>query len=73
MEHLITLKLTPDHEGNAPGQLEVELQRDNSLQLVKTPEQQSFFLDANEVRKLLTAAPKRFSMINVVRWASRCV
>jgi hypothetical protein len=54
MKHLITLKLTPEHEGNEPGQLEVELHRDSSLQLIKTPEQQSFFLEANEARKLLT-------------------
>jgi len=58
MKHLITLNLTPEHEGNPPGQLEVELHRDNSLQLIKTPEQQSFFLDANEVRRLLTVLQK---------------
>ena len=58
MKHLITLTLRPDHEGNEAGQLEVELHRDNSLQLIKTPEQQSFFLAPDEVKKLLKVLTK---------------
>jgi hypothetical protein len=37
MKHLATIKLMADHEGNDTGQLEVELHRDNSLQLKEIP------------------------------------
>jgi hypothetical protein len=60
MKHLATIKLMADHEGNDTGQLEVELHRDNSLQLIKTPEQLSFFLAPDEVNELLTVLQREW-------------
>lgn len=61
MKHLITLKLMPDHEGSDTGRLEVELHRDNTLQLIRTPGQGSVFISPGEVRSLLTVLQKEFA------------
>jgi hypothetical protein len=58
VKHLITLKLMPDHNGNDTGQLEVELHKDGSLQLIKTPEKLSFLLAPSDAKELVTVLQK---------------
>jgi hypothetical protein len=54
MEHLATIKLMSETNKEA-GDLELELYWNGTVQIIKTPQQKSFFLAADQVRKLIAA------------------
>lgn len=59
MEHLETIDLMPDpssdEQDRAPEGLEIELMRDRSILIIKTPDQKSFQLDRNAIERLIFA------------------
>lgn len=59
MEHLETIDLMPDptsdEQDRVPGVLEIELMRDRSILIIKTPDQKSFQLDRTAIERLISA------------------
>jgi hypothetical protein len=59
MEHLATVELMPDPSSDerdrVPQGLEIELMRDRSILIIKTPDQKSFQLDRNAIERLISA------------------
>jgi hypothetical protein len=57
MEHLETINLLPDPSSDDPAaeHLKIELMRDNSVLIIKTPQQTSFQISKAETAKLIAA------------------
>ena len=57
MEHLATVELLPDPrqepQNGVPEHLEIEVLRDGSVLIIKTPDQRSFQLSQEQTKKLI--------------------
>jgi len=65
VEHLETIELMPDpSDPNTPaGHLEIELLRDKSVLIIKTPDQQSFQLSIQETKHLIAVLQRGLQRI----------
>lgn len=55
MEHLATIKLISETAKENAGDLDLELYWNGTVQIIKTSQQESFFLAADQAKKLITA------------------
>jgi len=63
MEHLASIKLMPTADETDAGNLELELYWDGTLQVIKIPEDKSFFISHDEVIKLIDGLQKGLAKI----------
>ena len=69
MDHIATVRLLKvgnyhrESELLSEGELELELYWDGALQIIEMPEEQSFFISPDEVRKLIAGLQKGLSKI----------
>ena len=69
MDHIATVKLLRVGNDNgesellSEGELELELYGDGALQIIEMPEEQSFFISRDEVRKLIAGLQKGLSKV----------
>jgi hypothetical protein len=69
MNHVATIKMlkvggpSADTDLFAEEELELELYGNGTLQIIKTPDEQSFFISPDEVKKLIAGLQKGLSRV----------
>ena len=74
MEHLETINLLPDPSSDDPAaeHLEIELMRDNSVLVIKTPQQTSFQISKEETVKLIAALQRGLVTLGLIVLLTCC-
>jgi hypothetical protein len=74
MEHLETIKLLPDPSGedSTEEHLEIELLRDDSVLIIRTPQQTSFQISKEETAKLIAALQRGLVILGLIVLLGSC-